>query len=458
VPRPVRPARGQAFALPVFAVLLWLPVCGAGQDAPGVRPLGPSVQPVAPAPTPPVAAVPLQAAITPELAAAIARNNGLDVALARVTVWRTRAALLEIDGLEDIRASASVSYSVSGSFGDEPSGDSRSGSVSLNRSLFRTPRIIATGDVAQADVARALTDEPVTVRELELAARLAVYDILRQEQLVRAASEQTRMREAHLDLTRMLRQAETVADFDVVQAETATSAAIGDEVAARSTLEQLLAALKRLLTLAQDTVLAVDPGTPPTVPGGTAQERLELACQLRPEIARALASIGQSEASVRLAATTSDWTTGLSGSLSQSPLLDGSAKLRWRVGASGSKALLDGDAQVTAEAQAAARLQATELELEALRHDIALELAQADLALQDAWERLNVAEAGIREARETLAIAQVRYEVQYGTGIEVLDAQTALTVLEIEAINAQFDIYSAITRLRYALGLDGRPE
>jgi len=441
--------------LTVVALASGLGLCEGLESTAAPDAATPTLQPAALAPQ----AAPQQALVlNPDTAAALGLRNGLDLAIARTRIEEARTALLPIDAEEDVEASASLSYDVSGTFGDEPSSDGRSGSVSLSKSLFRTPRMKATRRAALASIDSAASAVPVTERELDLAVRLAVYDVLRQEQLVRAAVEQTRMRSEHLDLSRDMLQVGKVADFEVVQAETQVSAAIGDEVAARSALSQYLATLKQLLALPQETQLGVEPGLPPAEPPGSGLQRVEMACAQRPEIGQALAAIRQSETSVELAETTSDLTSGLSGSLSHSPFLDGSAKIRWKVGASASKVLLDQDAQVSAVESAAARLQAAQLELDMLRHDIALEVTQAELSLNDAWERLVVAEQGVREAQETLSIAQVRYEVRYGKGIEVLDAQASLTSMEVAAINAEYDVRTAIVQLRSAMGLKGDSE
>ena len=57
------------------------------------------------------------------------------------------------------------------------------------------------------------------------------------------------------------------------------------------------------------------------------------------------------------------------------------------------------------------------------------------------------------EARERQRMAQLRYCEGLATGIEVIDADTALAAAQASLVNAQYDLALAIARLRSATGI-----
>jgi outer membrane protein TolC len=83
---------------------------------------------------------------------------------------------------------------------------------------------------------------------------------------------------------------------------------------------------------------------------------------------------------------------------------------------------------------------------------IKAEVQQTIISVRDANERATVAASSVREARESLRLANVRYRAGVGTLLEVNDAQTALTQAETNQVNAQYDYLAALARLQRAVG------
>lgn len=90
---------------------------------------------------------------------------------------------------------------------------------------------------------------------------------------------------------------------------------------------------------------------------------------------------------------------------------------------------------------------------EVLSNNITLEVTQAYLELQNSEALISVAESGLNKARESLELANGRYEAGVGTIIEVTDAQTAYTRVETDLVNARYDLALARARLEKAVGL-----
>jgi outer membrane protein len=86
--------------------------------------------------------------------------------------------------------------------------------------------------------------------------------------------------------------------------------------------------------------------------------------------------------------------------------------------------------------------------------EVKLQVQQAMLNLQDAYERIQVARGAVEQAQENLRINRTRYEVSVGTATEVLDAVTLLTVSETNHIRSIYDYRKAEAATYYATGED----
>jgi outer membrane protein TolC len=95
-------------------------------------------------------------------------------------------------------------------------------------------------------------------------------------------------------------------------------------------------------------------------------------------------------------------------------------------------------------------------EYEALRLEVQYEVRQRYLQIAEAAKRLKTAQDGLAAAKESLRMAQARYEAQVGTNTDVLDAQAARTEAETRVIQALADHRLAVVRLLAAMG-EGRP-
>jgi outer membrane protein len=86
--------------------------------------------------------------------------------------------------------------------------------------------------------------------------------------------------------------------------------------------------------------------------------------------------------------------------------------------------------------------------------EIKLQVQQAMLNLQDAYERIQVSQDAVGQAQENLRINKKRYEVSVGTATEVLDAVTLLTISETNHIRSVYDYRKAEAATHYATGDD----
>ena len=87
-----------------------------------------------------------------------------------------------------------------------------------------------------------------------------------------------------------------------------------------------------------------------------------------------------------------------------------------------------------------------------LRQEIAYDVSSRLLKIGEAAKRIKVAQKGLEQAKEAYRMADARYQTQVGIFIDVLDAQSKLTVAEAALTGAQSDYLIALARLHVAMG------
>jgi outer membrane protein len=95
-----------------------------------------------------------------------------------------------------------------------------------------------------------------------------------------------------------------------------------------------------------------------------------------------------------------------------------------------------------------------QINLDQLRQRVIVEVKQAYLDIQEAKERMLMAQAGVQVANENLRVAQVGYREGVGVNMDVLNAQLTLLQAKNSFITARFDLNTRLARLYQALGLD----
>lgn len=437
------------------------PAPASGAPAPSV------VAPAAPAKAPPRGAPPHGLVLTPDAAAQLALTQNTSLAIEATHVAGAEAAVAAAEALTGARLSASAFRAVgtatpslltliltggrTGQLGGHVT--YRTEALALDQPLYSGGRSQREIEARRREQEAAGSGRLSVARTVEVTARAGVYDILRSEALVVVAQEQVAGLSAHLQLSKDRLEARQGSQFEVVQAETELCLAQGTLLAAGLEVEQRKANLRQLLALSPDTPLEVSPGPTVEAPTGTDQELLAQAETLRPELRQVQATIAAADARLREAQGLRRSSVDLTGSLIDPKGTFSAPTLQWQVGVVASKPIMDAQAQASAVAGARANLSVAQTQYQELRQDVALELKQLRLNLEDARARLVVAKQGVVNAAERLEIARARYSVQYGAGIEVIDGEAALASARGAETNAEYDLRVAGVRLRAAVGL-----
>ena len=114
--------------------------------------------------------------------------------------------------------------------------------------------------------------------------------------------------------------------------------------------------------------------------------------------------------------------------------------------------IFDG-ARTRAAVQAAqAELDAAKADEEQARLNLRLDLQQAFLGAQEAWERLNVVRKSLETAREAQRIIQEQYQQGAADIALLLQTQVGVTAMQTRSVAAQYDYLTALSNLKRAKG------
>ncbi len=409
--------------------------------------------------------------LTPDAAAQLAVERSTQRAINEQQVIAARGKLSEVEAMTRLHVEGSASYTRSGpassfELPEEMGGGTidfaptsmHTESIQLTLPVYTGGRLKAATYAAKAGIAAAEHGGAATVVQTAIAARQAVFGVLRLQQLVVVAEQRVTAVAEHRRIAQVMLEAGTAPKFEVVQAETELARARGDAIHARTAVGQQTAVLRQLLLAPQDLEVTVAEGVPPTPPEGDRHALIATALQERPEIRVLEATARAREGLVRLARASYDPSAAVVGMVNNQSATVAQASLNWSVTASLTVPIYAGGEKEAKIVQAEADLRTARLNLEAAEQQIALQVTQAQLGVDDGREALAVAEQGESEARERLRIAQVRFANGVGLGVEVLDAQTALAAAQTQVVNARYDLQVATAALRAALGLADLPK
>lgn len=410
-----------------------------------------------------------QIVLDPVMAArwALERNTDLqlqatsiDEALGQLRQARALYALsVRLDGTALLMGPVS-SFQLPGAEGEDPVtvevGQDRTvrATLTANQPVYAGGRENLVKRMARTniEVARATTE--ITRRSIDLAARELGYGVLRAMQLAGVSAAQVTAIAEHVRQAEALEAAGVAPHFDVVQANTELARAQEQLIVAQTAVAQLHSQLRRMLALPQTTPVALVDPPPPEAPAGDLPELIDTAWANRPEVTAAETAVRLAEMNVTLAqrdltplvSLTGSWTEQTAGGL-------GGSTHSWQVGVVAQQPLYDGGSRRGKVEVAQAQLDGARVRVEQAKEQTALAVVQQFLAREQARETIATAEQGVAEARERRRMAQLRYREGLGTGIEVLDADTALAAAEASLVNAEYDLQLAVTRLRSAMGV-----
>ncbi len=183
----------------------------------------------------------------------------------------------------------------------------------------------------------------------------------------------------------------------------------------------------------------------------TLEQALNQARKNRPDLLAKQLQVESARQNVTLSKTGYAPTLTANGSYGWSgndfPLYD-----RWSAGASLNVPIFSGLSTYNKVEQSKQNLLTAQHNLTALEQQILLDVKTAYLDLNNAKERIPVAELTAKQAKESYDLAVGRYKVGVGNYIEVKDAETSYSKAKLSHIQAVFDYNLAVAKLKNSIG------
>jgi outer membrane protein TolC len=321
--------------------------------------------------------------------------------------------------------------------------------LALSQLLFDFGKTYAATEVARrlADVAK----EDVEVQRdlIVLSVKEAYFNLLFGKRLINVQRQALDRAEVNLRAARGFFEVGTRPKSDVTRAEVDVANARLDLIRARNAERLARVALNTGMGIAVDSPTEVeDILTYVPVPVDHGQLRNE-ARQGRAEGRQARLRVQAAEATVKQQARNflPDITANAFVGAATTDFRD-----VWELGVALNWSIFDGGNKIARYREATANLQSAEAQVKAVDLNIAQEVEQASLNVQEGEERIQAARVAVEFARENFRLAQGRFDAGVGTIIELTDAQLALTQALSTEAQALADFRISVSRLERAVG------
>ncbi len=349
------------------------------------------------------------------------------------------------------------SVSEGGALGDSVT-KSYTTSLNLNVLLYDFGKTGNSLEAAQWGTRSSERDRERTVQDVVLNVKQAYFGLLAARNLVDVSQKRMEQTESHLRQAEAFFRAGSKPRFDVTRAEVDVNNARLALVNARNTV--------RIQTIVLNNAMGIDPGQATDVEPvpqaeyriGTLEQSQEDALRNRPELLKAAADIEAAKARLRTeeagyyptlsAGGAYNWSAG-TASMGQ---FQGDVGNSWNAGITLSVPLFQGGMTRGRVGEARANLLAVQAQRDGVKQTVLLEVNQSYADMEAAQLRIQVMESSLQKARESLALAEGRYQAGIGPSLEVTDAQVAAIQAEIDRIQAQYDYHLSVARLFKATG------
>ena len=369
---------------------------------------------------------------------ALAANTGL-----RVTQTGERSAdaiLKQVRGKNSIAAEVSDTLRTSKTK-DEDAQTSNSLSVSARLPLYSggaNEANIAAGELG-ARAARLTTERAREDLKYEVTA--AYWDAVEASKKIEVQRDTVNKYDAHLKNVTALYEAGAQAKIDVLRSSVELSNARQELTRAENAYAVNLAALRNLLNISRTEPLTLMSEVAYQPFETTMENCILYANRSRLDLAEERMKVQQKELAVESARAgkkpTVSLTLGTGLSSQFQPRHDTNTDVSASVGVSWN--IFDSGVTRAAIEAAEAERDIALLTLKKAEETIDLNLRKAYLNMREAEQRFTATGDAVRQAREDAHIANERYRAGEGILLDIIDAQTALSAAETNAISARYD-------------------
>ncbi len=334
--------------------------------------------------------------------------------------------------------------------------------IEARQPLFAGGGILANYQASKIAEDAALVEQTARSQDVVQDVKIAYYNILRAQRLHDTSLRSVEMLVAHRNFAENFFRVGLIPKNDLLQSEVALANGRQALIRARNAVEltksRLNTILKRELFSPVEVVDVLD--YQPL--NQSLQDCLETARQHRPELKVSALRAEQAGKMVRAAQSEFFPSVSLIGNYTRfgdTPSVSGTEYKdmeSWQVMAVANWNFWEwGKTKFRVDAGRAMENQAIDQAKE-LNDQVALEIKNAYLLLQEAESQIAVSQKVIDQAQENFRISEARFQERVARSTEVLDAQTLLTKAESEYANALADYHISYARLQRAMGVIDR--
>lgn len=334
--------------------------------------------------------------------------------------------------------------------------------IEARQPLFAGGGILANYQASKIAEDTALVEETAKFQDVVQDVKITYYNILRMQRLRDTSRQAVEMLAAHRDVAQNFYRVGLIPKNDMLQAEVELANGRQALVRAQNAVELSKFRLNTLLKRERFSPVEVVDILDYKPFNQSFQDCLEIARQQRPELKISSLKAHQAGKMVRAAQSEFFPTVSVVGNYARfgdTPSVSGTEykdRETWQVMAVASWNFWEwGKTKFRVDAGRAMENQAIDQAKE-LNDQIALEIKNAYLILQEAESQIAVSQKVIDQAEENFRISEARYKERVARSTEVLDARTLLTKAKSEYANALADYNISYARLQRAMGvIDG---
>jgi outer membrane protein len=285
----------------------------------------------------------------------------------------------------------------------------------------------------------------------------AFHDLLLAQENLLVVRETVRQRQQHLDQARNRFSQGVATEVDVLRSEVNLANMRPEIIRAENRVRMARSALNNLIVVDLDAPTGIvgklqyESWTPPT--GEELQRR---AREIRPEVIVAQRQVDEARLTLSLAHAENklslDMETSFGISARDVKNLYQSDYARWDVRVNFKLPLYDSGRKAGLIVQAQARMSAAQHALSQLLNNVNLEIKAAQDDLESSAQSVEAARVNVSQAEKVLSMMQANYQYGAATTLDVVDAQTALTLARNAVITATYEFQLAKARVRLASG------
>ncbi len=330
--------------------------------------------------------------------------------------------------------------------------------LSVKQPLYTAGKVGTALRLASIEAEGAVSEVDRAQQDVALNVAKAFYGLMWAERYRDNVAETQHQKQLHAAMARTRFNNGVATEVDVLRSEVAVSNGQPDLVRAENEIRQARALLNFYLVRPIDfPTRAVGDFSEKAWDGGNLEALTQEAHRRRPELLRLRIAERSAATQLQLAHAESRMKLDFAanyGILSRYPKDLADPKFaRWTAGVNFTFPVFDGFRRSGLVWQATASQRAAHLELEKNEQQVRLALQQGLDELTAARETITAARTNISQAERVLAMTQNNYKYGAATTLDIVDAQTALSVARTNLLRGLHDYAVARASLRWAAGM-----